>query len=209
MVTVPVCEPCNREKSRDEPYLRDVLTTDRHGYEHPAAQALFQGKVRRSIRYNSSDFARDARAQATPRPTFTPEGIYLGNRMVVPVEKARIDRVLALLVRGLLFHLRERRIPRDYVFDVNLVKPESVVDTVRAFVVLPHRGPFVWGEQVCECVFIQAADDPAVTTWLLRFYRGVMFLVDTSLGGMEQPEETPGTTARGATGQEGNGLCNP
>lgn len=163
MITVPVCEPCNREKSRDEPYLRDVLTTDRHGYEHPAAQALFQGKVRRSIRYTSSDFARDARAQASPRPTFTPEGIYLGNRMVVPVEKARIDRVLALMVRGLLYHLRERRIPRDYVFDVNLVKPESVVDTVRAFVVLPHHGPFAWGERACACIFVQAADNPATT----------------------------------------------
>jgi hypothetical protein len=206
MVTVPVCEPCNQEKAKDEPYLRDFLTTDLYGYEHPDAQALFQRKVKRSIQHNSSDFARDARERNFPQPVFTPQGIYLGNVTAVPVEKARIDRVLALMVRGLVYHLQKQRIPQDYVFGVNLIKPEGVVDTIRNFAVLPHEEPFSWGEQVCECVFVQAADNPATMLWLLRFYRGVIFLVDTSPHGMEQPEETPETTSGGATGHEGSGT---
>jgi hypothetical protein len=185
MITVPVCKQCNHEKSEHEAYVRDFLTVDLYGHEHPQAKALFEGKVQRSIQYKSSDLAQDARATHFPVPIFTPKGQYLGERTGILVEKARVEVVLTMMVRGLLYHLQKQRIPQDYVITVNLIEPTKVVETVQYVASLPHESPLSWGDQVCECIFVQAGDNPATTMWLLRFYRGVMFLVDTSPEGME------------------------
>ncbi len=184
MITVPVCFECNQAKSKDEPLLRDVLVTDLNGHEHPAAKELFQGKVKRSISRNQSEFARTARSDSYRQPFFDSKGVYIGNRLAVPVEKERIDRVLGMMVRGLLFHLNDQCIPQSYVISAHLIDAAKSEETIRNFVILPHQGPYSWGDGVCECVFTQAADSPATTMWLLRFYRGVLFLVDSSPDGM-------------------------
>jgi hypothetical protein len=185
MITVPVCFECNQAKSRDETLLRDMLVTDLNGYEHPAAQELFKGKVKRAIGRNQSELARAARSDAYRQFVFDSKGLYLGDRLAVPVERGRIDGVLAMMVRGLLFHLTKQHIPQNYVFTANLMDAAKSEETIKNFVLLPHQGSYSWGDGVCECIFTQASDNPATTMWLLRFYRGVLFLVDTSLHGMD------------------------
>ncbi|MGN6359574.1 MAG: hypothetical protein ACTHNK_04225 [Thermomicrobiales bacterium] len=43
MLTVPACEECNKEKGRDDHYLRDLLVMDSDGATHPTAQLIFTG----------------------------------------------------------------------------------------------------------------------------------------------------------------------
>lgn len=184
MITVRVCEPCNQEKSRDEPLVRDLLVTDLHGYEHPAARELFAGKVKRSIATNRSEFARLALERSYLQPVFDNKGIVVGNQVAVPVEADRVNRVLIKMVRGLLYHLTGERIPQEYALDVSLIDASRVEETIQEFVVLPHQGPFSWGGGVCECVFMRASNSPAFTVWLLRFYGGKMFLIDSAPEGV-------------------------
>lgn len=180
MITVRVCEPCNQEKSRDEPLMRDLLVADLYGFEHPAARELFQGKVKRAIATNRSEFAKLARERSFQQPVFDSKGVVIGSHVAVPVEEERVNRVLIKMVRGLLFHLTGERIPQEYAFGAGLIDARKVEETIQEFVLLPHQGPYSWGDGVCECVFMQAGDNPALTLWLLRFYRGKMFLIDTA-----------------------------
>ncbi len=136
--------------------------------------------MKRSIGYKSSELAKDARATQFRVSMVTSQGTYLRDEAAILVEKARVDRVLTMIVRGLLYHLKKQRIPQDYLISVSLVERSKVVETVEYVAALPHQGPFSWGDGVCECILVQAADDPAMTMWLLQFYRGAMFLVDTS-----------------------------
>jgi hypothetical protein len=58
MVTVRVCLECNQAKADDDVYLRDFLVADFAASPTPAAETLFRGEVRRSIRRNSSEVGR-------------------------------------------------------------------------------------------------------------------------------------------------------
>src|SRR4051794_14015953 len=77
-VTVPVCRLCNAAKAQDDTYLRDFLAIDEANFDHPVAQALFGGRMRRAVRHNRSEVARAVVTRTEIRPAYTPGGVLIG-----------------------------------------------------------------------------------------------------------------------------------
>jgi len=178
MVTVPVCQPCNIEKSKNDDYLRDMLIVDIHCSDHPVAKALIVGKMKRAMQSNRSKIARDAVKSLRLAPTFTTGGIYLGDFPSMPLEWERANEIYKTIARGLYFKLRGQRFPAGYSFEVRRFDPWYTNQLFGELKAMGANGPYTLG-QVFACWFVYAAEDPGVTWSLLQFYGGMVISVST------------------------------
>jgi hypothetical protein len=176
LITVPCCLECNNEKSKDDDYLRDILTADIYANAHPIARSIFEGKVIKSVRRNSSDFARVATTSARTNPIYTKRGVYLGSVISIAVDADRIKTIFTRVVRGLYYDARKQRVPDDYVFDIWRYQPWDVGEVVAHFNRLHPNGPRILGN-IFGCMFLSAEEDPMTTFWLIWFYSGAFFSV--------------------------------
>jgi len=177
LVTVPACDGCNGRKSTDDTFLRDYLTADLAGNDHPTAAAIFDSKVKRSIKRNQSELANVVRRGPMNRLSLrTPAGLYMGEAVEVPLPDGRIASILFQMARGLYFDSRKTALPQEIPYEVLRYSPD---DWDRF-----ASGPFkdkpakILGD-VFECAFICATEDPSITLWLMRFYRRLVFIIET------------------------------
>jgi len=179
LITVPACDRCHGEKSRDEDFLRDYLIVDVQGSQSFTAQAIFAtGKVQRSLRRNSSDLLRSVLLAARVEPFYTEAGIYLGDFPQAPIDQQRLERIFARMVRGLYFDVRQVRIPDNYQFVLRRCYPQSYNKVREVFRNLKTHGPRVMGEAF-GCMYAAAKEDIFVTLWAMWFYNRVVFTVAT------------------------------
>lgn len=123
LITVPCCDSCNNNKSQNDDFLRDLLTTDVFGNQHPTAQQIFQEKVLRSNERNSSTIAKIVSKEARTEPFYTRKGIYLGNIITAPIEPERVKTIFTTIIRGLYFDARHQQIPDSYDFEIRRFYP--------------------------------------------------------------------------------------
>jgi len=180
MVTIPVCEICNLEKSKDEDYLRDMLVVDYSGSQHPVAQEIFKGKVLRSASKNRSEIVRTALRTARSAPLFTRAGIYVGNHPTFQIDRQRVTRMFSFIIRGLYYKVIKERLPDDFTFEVDRLDSSLAGQTFYVLKELGGNGPYTIGNGLFGCVFIYGAEDPSVTFWLLWFYNSVFFTAYTN-----------------------------
>ncbi|RYZ82676.1 MAG: hypothetical protein EOP06_21285 [Proteobacteria bacterium] len=179
MITVPACEDCNNAKSRDDDFLRDILTSDIYGSQSMEAQKVFKSKVLSSVNQNSSDFARLIIAQGRVEPFYSHGGIQLDSLPTAPLDTARIDRIFSTLIRGLYYDARKLYIPKGYNFNVMRYHPrefQQVYDELSA--TLKMRNPRILGN-IFGATYTCAEEDPLTTIWLLWFYNNVCFSVSS------------------------------
>ena len=176
LITVPSCDDCNSDKAIDDDFLRDYLTVDFAGSQSPTASALFEGKVRRSVKRNSSDLARSLLESARDQPLYTKGGIYLGDAVFAPIDESRFIKLFGRIIRGLYFHYTRKIIPLSYPVEVGRVMPwdfESVWDSfsnLKFSACGPLADVFVGG-----CARVK--EDPLSTWWLMTFYGRVHFSI--------------------------------
>ncbi len=170
LITVPSCLKCNGEKSRNDDFLRDLLTTDIYGNQNPIAQQIFQDKVLSSARHGSSVVAQTMLSNSQPESFFSHGGIDLGIVQSAPVETEQIKDIFSTIVRGLYYYSRRKQMPSDYEFKVLRYHPPQFVQVCNQ---LHHQfrfqGPFVRGN-IFGYSFFEAEDDSASSYWLLWFY---------------------------------------
>jgi cation transport regulator ChaB len=176
LITVPCCEQCNNLKSRDEDYLRDLLTTDIYANTHPIAENIFKDKVARSARRNSSEFAHKVVTSARSEPFYTRGGVYLGNVVAIPVDEIRMTGIFTRIVRGLYYEARKQRIPDNYIFKVWRYQPWDFLEALEYFKQMHMNGPRILGD-VFGYAFLSVQEDPLMTLWLLWFYKRAFFSV--------------------------------
>jgi hypothetical protein len=173
MLTVPSCEPCNHALSLDEEYVRDRFISDYRASDHPAAQKLLHGPVRRSVVRRISTLRKDVVENSRWSPVTTKAGIYLGHAYALEIDRARFDHVIISMVKG-LFYLKFRRLLRsDYRVLATLPNSLQVQDTWRAMQQVGYNGPWTYGDGVLSWVFSVDEKDPDLTIWLLTFYGGL------------------------------------
>ncbi len=180
MVTVPACQRCNNEKSRDDDYLRDMLVIDIENTLHPVAQRLLAGEMSRSARRNRSLIARDIASKGAIRPMHSMGGIFLGQFPCVPLDEVRVNRLFARITRGLYYKVSGcRRLPQNCEFEVRRVDRFRLRQAVDLLVRLGCRARRDLGN-VFGCMQVIAAEDPSVTHWL-QWYYNVFITVSTNL----------------------------
>jgi hypothetical protein len=176
LITVPACDACNNTKSRNDAYLRDLVTCDIYGNQHPVAHQIFQQSVLSAARQNYSVLARAARAAARLEPLYTRGGLYLGTHVSVPLEEERTTSIFMTLVRGLYYDHRKQVLPQHYDFEIRRYDPWDFDQFWRQIQHMSWNGPRCIGD-VFGCAYLHAAEDPFTTYWLLWFYDRVFFSV--------------------------------
>jgi hypothetical protein len=175
---VDACLPCNRLKGRSDEYLRDFLTLDFRGSRSPIAHEIFESKVRRSHRRNSSELIRKAMQLVSIEPLYTRAGVYLGHFPQTYVDDDRLSHALGMMVKGLFFDARKNRLPDDCRVTIVRHDPWDYAAVIQAFD-LPSKPSSRRVGEVFRCAFRWATEDPRLTLWLLLFYGRVLFSATT------------------------------
>ncbi|MDE2137025.1 MAG: hypothetical protein KGJ68_06275 [Gammaproteobacteria bacterium] len=182
LIAVPSCWRCNDKFARDDELLRDVLVSatlhvdmpelaaPRAAMTRSLARKQFAGPIKRMIGRKTRTYA-----PLGGSPVLQPA-------WALPVDRARLERVLQRIVRGLFFHETGRRIPSDYLItaaDQNLVNSAPTYD--RPFFAniiasaLEGEQRAVGGRRFGYCYRV-LRDDPLGSVWLLSFLGQLVFL---------------------------------
>jgi len=181
MVTVPACSACNAEKKCHDDYLRDYLTLDAEGSNHPTAQTIFNGQVKRAITRNRSELGRSLIRNIQYGPRFTKQGIYRGHYHSFPIDGQRLIGAFSFIVRGLYYYKQRQRLPDSYQFEVARIEPWGILEILDALGQIGANGAYGLGDHgEFLCSFLYLAENPYVTYWLLNFYGSVFVTVSTS-----------------------------
>jgi hypothetical protein len=103
---LPACGPCNAAFAKDEEYARDCFALGGH---NPAALAVFQGAVTRSLirpyaRLTPVTKIERIKQDFTRVNLVSPGGVFLRQETAIHFNEGRIRRVLTKIVRGLHDH---------------------------------------------------------------------------------------------------------
>jgi 5-methylcytosine-specific restriction endonuclease McrA len=183
-ILVPSCRFCNLKKSKDDPYLRDMLAADYRSHGNPIAQELFNGPILRSMRRNMSLIARSYNTAGQMTPIMTHGGIYLGDMPGVPLDAERLQRIYSNIVRGLTFDARGERLPNDTRFTWKHRTGPSSPEEFERLRQAPWDGTRGIGQNVFECGYI-SGERRHEAVWLLIFYSSVYVMV------ISQPANAP------------------
>ena len=174
LITVKACDDCNNAKSQNDDYLRDFLVADNWVSRSPTAQKVFE-KMLSSHRQGSSVIARDSVKKSTIEPFYTNAGIYLGDYHFIPIDSERIENIFKMLVGGLFYDARRKRIPDDYVFKLRRF---HLWDFDEIWKVFSRYNPEIRNlEEIFGYAFIQPPEDSLSSIWLIWFYRRIVFYV--------------------------------
>ncbi len=171
METVPACETCNAGSNLEDEYFRNTLVL-MFDQDHPEKEALFGGKVGRSLR-RYPEWIKDSLKRLKVQPMFSPSGLWLGNFAALPLDRARFDRNLQKIIKGLYFLICKQRFPVDGQIRIIGNLDDTTWESVRF--IEQHLFPptFDFGDDVFEWRFAQTKDGASV--WKLAFYRSVVF----------------------------------
>lgn len=106
----------------------------------------------------------------------TPVGLYVGDAVQVRLPEGRVSSILFQMARGLYFDSQKRPLRQEIPYVALRYSPDAWGRLA--------AGPFKDGPakilgDVFECVFRHATEDPSITLWLFRFYRRIVFTVET------------------------------
>jgi hypothetical protein len=180
MVTVPVCQDCNKYKGKLDEYVRDVLVLDIDCSNNAAAQKLLNGEVARAIRKNRSEVARIARMSARLEPHYTPGGIYLGDAVSFPINGERMNQEFSLIARGLYYAIRKQHLPKDCLFEVRRIHPLGFNQVWEGLKKIGFNGPYKLGDRIFTAIMMYAEEDHTLSQWWLWFYESICVSVATA-----------------------------
>lgn len=186
---VPACRRCNGVKSELEHYLATVMPL---ASWHPLAVQISRQKVTRRLEANRRLHRelRDGRREAW----LTKDGkTYLTS--TVPFEGEKLERLFAMITRGLTaFHFGQV-LPADYAVGAGFVTSKAEV-ILKDWLIKEgtNRVSVSIGAGLFEYEGVQGVSEPCFTIWRHRIYGGLT-LADAGRPG-ERPEVIWATSTR-------------
>lgn len=177
VATVPACDACQAAKAIDETKFRDLLVLDPMTAHNPFARELRAGAVSRSAEYGSSQIVKDAlmKGRPDPNPPLHLDGIPL----ILDVETDLVIRTLTRIAYGIYYRVMKRqRLPRDLDVQVGRVNDGHVAEVWDAKIKKGTNGPL--GYPRMFDALLNVGPIPGQSSWLMCFYEGVTFSVETN-----------------------------
>lgn len=140
--------------------------------DHPAARRLLREGVIEGTFARNPSLRRSLAGAMSACELFTPCGIYLGRRGIIPFPRDRIHRVLRKVVVGLMWWHYDLRPGLDslrFVFEKD--PSEALIRDVRPVTTLGRVG----SGEVFEYRHAVDASDPCRSVWLFRFFQKTVF----------------------------------
>lgn len=197
LITIPACERCNRDASKDEEYFRLKLCMSQQLGNNVDANKIRETIFRSLNRSEASGLKSRFLSDSYPIKLTTSSGIHLpGKHFAYYVDLQRIFRVVEKTARGLFFHETNSRLHPSY--EVAVLSNETLIDhptelieewTQTIIIPLAKQSPKIIGNNVFAYRFKITEEDPFVSAWALTYYDNVAFLCLTGPRKNNQPNE--------------------
>jgi hypothetical protein len=168
--TVPAHVACNKSNAADNEYFRDVLIVDER-INHSEVEKLWNGKFKRRLEKRASTVARTFR-NLSLRPRHTQSGIFVDMAPAFDVDWTRIKRVLANVMRGIFFTVRNRPLPVDCCYKAMVADEKSLPPYRDLIGTMTSWNDF--GDDVFRCRYVFNGEDDHShdsIVCLMQFYR--------------------------------------
>lgn len=166
---VPACMACNGRKSALEAYFTSILP---FGGRHADALANLTDNVPKRLEKNQK-LHRALAAGQSRAWSREPSGV-LVNAMAIPVDGERLEELVALMVRGLMFHHWGVALGPDMVVQaLSLNKRGEAFFDHYARMNAKQRAAGNIGAGALQYDGAQGVDNDAVSFWQLSLYGGV------------------------------------
>ena len=177
LITVPSCSNCNKSYSKDDEYLRDVLSFREELSDNPFIMQLNNAINRRLDPSRSEGYFNYIHRRMAEEAVRTEAGIYLGIKATFYEDLSRIERVLERMTKGLYRHCTGNKLTAGF---------DALVYTQEYFLSLKREQKEIF----IRCMFqrnladqewltvvpdgfdykFKASTNTGYTIWMLRFY---------------------------------------
>ena len=187
LITVPCCEPCNTEASKDDEYFRLMLITRADIGDHSAAQPLMESVHRSLENHAVSGLARSFVNNVSERNIISSDGNVIGRGFGFDVDLSRLDRVAKRICMGLYFKKYGSVLPLemkitawsyDGLRDVD-DSQKALLERMIARIKTDNLSHDI-GNGAFSYFYRQVADRNDAGAWVLSFFDQEMFLCLTS-----------------------------
>lgn len=189
-VPVKACAECNTKKSRLDVILRDYLLFDAGSFRSPIAFNVLSNKVVSSAKRRQSRVYQVLQSEGKLEPLFSPAGIYHGEFVKVTSLESEIRLAVTYLVKGLHFYFTKTYLSGDSQF---LIRRWFGYEQNRELEQICSHVSDEWFS-VGEIFHCRFGIDPIRrdrSTWLLRFYNGILISAVVNGSFSECTDATP------------------
>ncbi len=186
LITVPACQQCNLQASKDDEYFKAMLAMRYDTYDHPDVQGILPSVIRSYTREEAS-FHREALFNSMSKTNIlTPSGLYLGKAATYDVDLDRLGRVVERTVRGLYLTETGKVLPidsevkafaEDGLRNISIGSHQTLIKTI--IEPLYSTPPKTIGEGTFQYWAAFAPDVEFSSAWILTFYERVSFIAIT------------------------------
>lgn len=177
--TVPCCQKCHSNTSKDDEYFRTMLAMRHDTFDHPDVQGVLP-KVYRSLAYKEQrGFLKSILKTIEEKEVKTPAGIYLGKKSFYDVDFNRLDSVVERIVRGLYSVQNQNIYPvkgkiKSYTVEGLATLNEQTKNRIAEL--LANAPEKVIGNNTLK-IRMAKGESNDLGIWLLTFYEKVEFIV--------------------------------
>lgn len=179
LITVPSCSSCNKSYSKDDEYLRDVLSFREELSDNPFIKQLNKAIPRRFDPSRAEGYFKYIHRRMGEEAVKTRAGIYLGVKATFNEDLSRIQRVLERMAKGLYRHCIGNKLMDGF---------DALVYTQEYFLSLEqeHEKNFrcIFQNNLADQEWLTVVPDsfdykfkvlakPGYTLWMLRFYSNI------------------------------------
>ncbi len=181
LITVPICNECNRGTSLDDEYFRLVVSMEIRAAQHPAAQRVLPSVYRSMERPEARGLKITLLNRIRDVNLISPLGLYVGKARAYKVDYPRLERVAERIVRGLFFHHRGKPVPSTCGIKAWCLAGRAVPEGIRQVVGgIQGSKSYEIGKRTFRYKFSfveKPGEHPNSSGWLLSIYETIDFLV--------------------------------
>lgn len=115
LIKVPACDMCNMSASKDDEWLRLVLSFSRDATREPHVSRVLPTVMRSLKRPEARGFSNAFFSSVRNVDVWSGGGVFLYQARGFDIDQARLERIISKIVRGLFFRELKRRLPLSYV----------------------------------------------------------------------------------------------
>lgn len=188
LITVPCCETCRSEQSKDDEYFRLTIVSSSGVSDKQHARSVMDSVCRSLRKPQKVGFARYINESLFEADVHSDAGIFLGRGGGIKIEKKRFDRVAERIIRGLFYHEFGLPLPPNYEV-TNCFSQTGFEDAGKFLSGTKFAEPRSIGEGVFWYTYAMTGEDPYSGVWLQVYYEGLEFLGFTTDPERERAEK--------------------
>ncbi|MCK5757772.1 MAG: hypothetical protein KAH14_01675 [Clostridiales bacterium] len=174
LITVPSCDNCNGGNKLHDEYFKTMLCMREYKNENGALKKLIPDMFSKLGSTKKTGFRTSLLNNLDHIDIQTKSGIIVPNKLASKIDMSRMNRVIERTVRGLYYHEMKQMILKSNVqvrvifyedMDTSTEETKNIIKAVYPMQIITIE------DDIFNYRFVYDQDKPAVSVWLLCFYK--------------------------------------